>query len=77
MMGLMFLVRERVGVVMDVRLVQMLPVRILMRGMVMVYGGMVVLVVVGGRHVLPVRPVPLAVDDASVYVPMHDGVVMV
>jgi hypothetical protein len=70
-------VRKRVSVVVDMGFALVLRVRILMRLMVVVHGRMAVLVVVGGRHVLPVGPVALVVDDASVQVPMRHGIVMV
>ena len=51
---------------MDVGLAQMLGLGILVRLVVMVDRGMAVLVIVGGHHVLPVRPVTMVVNDVSV-----------
>ena len=45
--------------------------------MVVVHGGMVVLVIMGANHVLPIRPVTLVMDDVSVLMSMDQGVVMV
>jgi len=70
-------VRKRVSVVVDMGFALVLRVRILMRLMVVVHGRMAVLVVAGGRHVFPVGPVALVVDDVSVQVPIRHGIVMV
>ena len=75
--GISLSIRCRVSVVVDVGLAQMFRAGILMGLVVVVHGGMVVLVVMGARHVLPIRPVTLVMDDVSVLMSMDQGVVMV
>ena len=62
--------------VVDVGLAQMLGLGIMVRLVVMVDRGMAVLVIVGGHHVLPVRPVTMVVNDVSVLMTKHGGVMM-
>jgi hypothetical protein len=69
-------VHKRVGVVVDVGLAQMLGLWILVRHVVVIDCGMAVLVVVSAHHVLPVRPVTVIVNDVSVLMTMHEGVMM-
>ncbi len=69
-------VLERVSVVVDVSLAQMLGLWILVRLVLMVDRCMAVLVVVSAHHVLPVRPVTKIVNDVSVQMTMHEGVMM-
>ena len=61
---------------MDVGFAQMLGLRVLVRLVLMVDRGMAVLVIVSDRHVLPVRPVTLVMNDVSVLMAMHDGLMM-
>ena len=61
---------------MDVGFAQMLGLGILVRLVIMVDCGMAVLVIVSAHHVLPVRTVTLVVNDMSVLMTMHDGVMM-
>jgi hypothetical protein len=65
-----------VSVVVDVGFAQMLGLGILVRLVIMVDCGMAVLVIVSAHHVLPVRTVTLVVNDMSVLMTMHDGVMM-
>jgi hypothetical protein len=65
-----------VSVVVDVGFAQMLGLGILVRLVVMVDCGMAVLVFVSAHHVLPVRPVTMVVNDVSVLMTMHRGVMM-
>jgi len=74
--GYRFSVHKRVSVVVDVGLSQMLGLRILVRFVLMVDRGMAVLVIVSAHHVLPARPVTMVVNDVSVLMTMHDGVMM-
>lgn len=67
---------ERVSVVVDMGLAQVLGLWILVRLMVMVDGGMAVLMVVSAHHVLPFRPVTMVVNDVSVLMIMHEDVMM-
>jgi len=60
----------------DVGFPQMLDLGILVRLVLMVDCGMAVLVIVSAHHVLPVRPVTLVVNDVSVLMAMHGGVMM-
>ena len=69
-------VPERVSVVVDVGLAQMLGLWILVRLVVMVDGGMAVFMVVSAHHVLPLRPVTMVVNDVSVLMTMHEDVMM-
>jgi len=71
-----FSVHKRVRVVVDVGFAQMLGLGILVRLVVMVDRGMAVLVIVSGHDVLPVRPVTMVVNDVSVLMTMHGGVMM-
>jgi hypothetical protein len=64
-------------VVVDVRLPQMLLVRILVRLVLVGQGGMVVLVVVLGHQVGDVLPRPVVMRDVDVPVYVHDSVVVV
>ena len=61
---------------MDVGFARMLGLGILVRLVVVVDRGMAVLVIVSGHHVLPVRPVTMVVNDVSVLMTMHGGVMM-
>jgi hypothetical protein len=61
---------------MGVGFAQMLGFGILVRLVLMVDCGMAVLVIVSTHHVLPVRPVTKVVNDVSVLMAMHGGVVM-
>jgi len=74
--GWRFSVRKRVSVVVDVGFAQMLGLGILVMLVLMVDCGMAVLVIVSDRHVLPVRPVTMIVNDVSVLMTMHGGVMM-
>ena len=71
-----FSVHQRVSVVVDVGFARMLGLGILVRLVVVVDRGMAVLVIVSGHHVLPVRPVTMIVNDVSVLMTMHGGVMM-
>jgi len=61
---------------MDVGFAQMLGLGILVGLVLMVDCGMAVLVIVSTHHVLPVRPVTKVVNDVSVLMAMHGGIVM-
>jgi len=75
--GISLSIGRRVSVVVDVGLTQMFRAGILMGLVVVVHGGMIVLVVMGAHHVLPIRPVTLVMDDVSMLMSMDQGVVMV
>ena len=66
--GISLSIRRRMSVVVDVGLAQMFRTGILTGLVVVVHGGVVVLVVMGAHHVLPIRPVTLVMDDVSVLV---------
>jgi len=63
-------------VVVDVGFAQMLGLGILVRLVLMVDCRMAVLVIVSAHYVLPVRPVTMVVNDVSVQMAMHGGVMM-
>lgn len=62
--------------VVDVGFAQMLGLGILVRLVLMVDCRMAVLVIVSAHYVLPVRPVTMVVNDVSVQMAMHGGVMM-
>ena len=68
--GISLSVRRRVSVTVDVGLAQMFRAGILMGLVVVVHVGMVVLMVTGAHHVLPIRPVTLVMDDVSMLMTM-------
>jgi hypothetical protein len=65
-----------VSVVVDVGLAQVLCFRVLVRLVVMLHGSVAVRVVVSAHHVFPGRPVPQIVDDVSMLVAVHEGIVV-